>query len=117
MPGPGEKARPTIALAVEPRMLRESLARVLDDHARVTQLAQEDNGDVEPDRRFDIILTSAEPTLGEPEADVVLCLSDDRSERPPSGRDARGTDVRVVEDILAAIDRWKGGGTGSDRTG
>lgn len=89
-------------------MLRESLARALGARALVTSLSAEDHGGVGSNRRYDIVLTSTVPTIREPEADVVLHLSGDRSEIPSGGTDPRRKDVRLLEDILAVIDGWTG---------
>jgi len=89
-------------------MLRESLARVLEGRARVIVLLQDDACDVLPLHRCDIIVTSTRPTAHDPEADLVLRLSEASSEGPPMRADSRVMDVRLLEDVLAAIDRWGG---------
>jgi hypothetical protein len=97
---------PTIALAVEPRLLRESLAHILERRANVIQISAGERGAMEAAPRYDIILMSAGSTRVESEADVVLWFPDPRSETPPDGLGQSRHDVRELEDILVAIDRW-----------
>lgn len=112
MPERGE-TRPTVALLVEPRLLRDSLARVLAKNAVVIHLP-DGNDEAGAAPRCDIVVTSTEPGGLDRDATVVLRLWDGDSGGRADAADVAGrrvVDARALEDVVAAIDAWTAGGT------
>lgn len=108
MPERGE-TRPTVALLVEPRLLRDSLARVLAKNAVVIHLP-DGNDEAGAAPRCDIVVTSTEPGGLDRDATVVLRLWDGDSCGRPDAAGRRVVDVRALEDVVAVIDAWTAGG-------